>query len=247
MADSRAAGRRGAARGCCCGGCIPGGPAVPAIAGSAASLVVAIAGAGRGRRSRPGARCTRPRSFWTPTGGIPLADRHPHRRAGRGRRRDGRCRGACSCRSTHRLHGAVTRATPPTPPRSRCSPRRCCSSSSPSDLFVLLVGWEVMGLCSYFLIGHYWQTEGARAAAVKAFVTTRIGDTGFLFGIFVLGVGTHSFEIGRVVADPRAPRAHHGHRGRLAAARRRGRQERAVPAARLAARTRWPARRRSAR
>jgi NADH-quinone oxidoreductase subunit L len=68
-----------------------------------------------------------------------------------------------------------------------------------SDLFELLVGWEVMGLCSYLLIGHYWQTEGARAAAVKAFVTTRIGDTGFLFGIFVLGFGTGSFEIGRVV------------------------------------------------
>src|SRR5207248_842479 len=44
-----------------------------------------------------------------------------------------------------------------------------------ADLFELLVGWEVMGLCSYLLIGHYWQTEGGRAAAVKAFVTTRIG------------------------------------------------------------------------
>jgi NADH-quinone oxidoreductase subunit L len=67
-----------------------------------------------------------------------------------------------------------------------------------SDLFELLIGWEVMGLCSYLLIGHYWQTEGARAAAVKAFITTRIGDTGFLFGIFVLGFGAHSFEIGAV-------------------------------------------------
>jgi NADH-quinone oxidoreductase subunit L len=73
-----------------------------------------------------------------------------------------------------------------------------------SDLFELLIGWEVMGLCSYLLIGHYWQTEGARSAAVKAFITTRIGDTGFLFGIFVLGLGTGSFEIGRVVADPAA-------------------------------------------
>jgi NADH-quinone oxidoreductase subunit L len=64
-----------------------------------------------------------------------------------------------------------------------------------SDLFELLIGWEVMGLCSYLLIGHYWQTEGARAAAVKAFVTNRIGDTGFLFGIFVLGVGAKTFSI----------------------------------------------------
>jgi NADH-quinone oxidoreductase subunit L len=54
------------------------------------------------------------------------------------------------------------------------------------DLFVLLVGWEVMGVCSYFLIGHHWEQEGARASAVKAFVVTRLGDVGFLFGIFTL-------------------------------------------------------------
>ena len=69
-----------------------------------------------------------------------------------------------------------------------------------SDLFELLIGWEVMGLCSYLLIGHYWETEVARAAAVKAFVTTRIGDTGFLFGIFALGLSASSFDIGSVTA-----------------------------------------------
>ncbi|MBV9291172.1 MAG: hypothetical protein JO222_01885, partial [Frankiales bacterium] len=74
-----------------------------------------------------------------------------------------------------------------------------------SDLFELLVGWEVMGLCSYLLIGHYWQTEGARAAAVKAFVTTRLGDTGFLFGIFALGVAARSFDISDVLAKVPAP------------------------------------------
>ena len=36
------------------------------------------------------------------------------------------------------------------------------------DLFVLLVGWEVMGICSYFLIGQYWERADARSAAVKA-------------------------------------------------------------------------------
>lgn len=70
-----------------------------------------------------------------------------------------------------------------------------------SDLFELLIGWEVMGLCSYLLIGHYWQTEGARTAAVKAFVTTRLGDTGFLFGIFVLGLGAGTFDIDGVTAN----------------------------------------------
>ncbi len=68
------------------------------------------------------------------------------------------------------------------------------------DLFVLIVGWEVMGACSYLLIGHHWEEEGARAAAVKAFVMTRIGDVGLLFGVFALGVGAGSFGIRDVTA-----------------------------------------------
>jgi NADH-quinone oxidoreductase subunit L len=68
------------------------------------------------------------------------------------------------------------------------------------DLFVLLVGWEVMGLCSYLLIGHHWEQEGSRAAAVKAFITTRLGDVGFLFGIFVLGRAFGTFNIEAIVA-----------------------------------------------
>jgi NADH-quinone oxidoreductase subunit L len=67
------------------------------------------------------------------------------------------------------------------------------------DLFVLLVGWEVMGVCSYFLIGHHWEQEGARASAVKAFVVTRLGDVGFLFGIFVLGTTIGSFSIREIL------------------------------------------------
>jgi NADH-quinone oxidoreductase subunit L len=67
------------------------------------------------------------------------------------------------------------------------------------DLMVLLVGWEVMGVCSYFLIGHHWEQEGSRASAVKAFVTTRLGDVGFLFGIFVLGSQAGTFSITAVL------------------------------------------------
>lgn len=69
-----------------------------------------------------------------------------------------------------------------------------------ADLIVLLVGWEVMGICSYFLIGHYWEQAYARNAAVKAFVMTKLGDVPFLFGIFVLGVEAGSFKIGDVLA-----------------------------------------------
>jgi NADH-quinone oxidoreductase subunit L len=68
------------------------------------------------------------------------------------------------------------------------------------DLFVLLVGWEVMGICSYFLIGQYWERADARSAAVKAFLVTRLGDVGLLFGIFVLGLGAGSFRIDDVIA-----------------------------------------------
>jgi len=67
------------------------------------------------------------------------------------------------------------------------------------DLFVLLVGWEVMGICSYFLIGHHWEQEGSRAGAVKALITTRLGDVGFLFGIFTLGHAFGTFNIGGIV------------------------------------------------
>ena len=69
------------------------------------------------------------------------------------------------------------------------------------DLMVLLVGWEVMGVCSYFLIGHHWEQEGSRASAVKAFVVTRLGDVGFLFGIFLLATTVGSFSIDRVLAS----------------------------------------------
>ncbi|WP_436777050.1 NADH-quinone oxidoreductase subunit 5 family protein [Yinghuangia sp. YIM S09857] len=67
------------------------------------------------------------------------------------------------------------------------------------DLIVLLVGWEVMGVCSYFLIGHYWETEVARAASVKAFLVTKLGDVPFLIGILVIGAGSGSFRIGEIV------------------------------------------------
>ncbi len=53
--------------------------------------------------------------------------------------------------------------------------------------FVLLyVGWELVGLCSYLLIGFYYPKPSAAAAAKKAFIVTRIGDFGFAMGIFLI-------------------------------------------------------------
>lgn len=62
------------------------------------------------------------------------------------------------------------------------------------DLLLLLIGWEVMGLCSYLLIGHDSEREAARLAAVKAFLVTRLGDVGFVLGIVLLlaAAGTSS-------------------------------------------------------
>ena len=68
------------------------------------------------------------------------------------------------------------------------------------DLLVVYVGWEIMGICSYFLIGHYWEDRPTSAAAVKSFLMTRFGDVGFLFGIFVLGMAAGSFRITDVLA-----------------------------------------------
>ncbi|WP_460302994.1 NADH-quinone oxidoreductase subunit 5 family protein [Actinocorallia aurea] len=68
------------------------------------------------------------------------------------------------------------------------------------DLIVLYVGWEVMGVCSYFLVGHHWEEETGSRAAVKAFLVTRIGDAGLLLGFIVLGVSAGGFDIGTVLA-----------------------------------------------
>ncbi|AZM48067.1 NADH-quinone oxidoreductase subunit L [Streptomyces sp. WAC 06738] len=67
------------------------------------------------------------------------------------------------------------------------------------DLMVLLVGWEIMGICSYFLVGHYWDTEVARAASLKAFLVTKLGDVPFLIGIFALASEAGTFRISGIV------------------------------------------------
>ncbi len=67
------------------------------------------------------------------------------------------------------------------------------------DLMVLLVGWEIMGICSYFLVGHYWETDVARAASLKAFLVTKLGDVPFLFGIFALAAEAGTFRISGIL------------------------------------------------
>ncbi len=63
------------------------------------------------------------------------------------------------------------------------------------NLILLYVGWELVGLCSYLLIGFWFERPAAATAAKKAFITTRIGDTGMLVGIFVLFAALGTFGI----------------------------------------------------
>ncbi|MEW2297647.1 NADH-quinone oxidoreductase subunit L [Streptomyces sp. NPDC006743] len=77
------------------------------------------------------------------------------------------------------------------------------------DLIVLLVGWEVMGICSYFLVGHYWETPEARAASLKAFLVTKLGDVPFLIGLFALAGDTGSFRITKILGAVTSGGLHH--------------------------------------
>ncbi|MGW4559970.1 NADH-quinone oxidoreductase subunit 5 family protein [Streptomyces sp. NPDC004365] len=77
------------------------------------------------------------------------------------------------------------------------------------DLIVLLVGWEVMGICSYFLVGHYWETPEARAASIKAFLVTKLGDVPFLIGLFALGTDAGSFRITKILGTVAGGGLHH--------------------------------------
>ena len=56
-----------------------------------------------------------------------------------------------------------------------------------SNLLMMFIGWEGVGLCSYLLIGFWYKNQDFNDAAKKAFIMNRIGDLGFLIGIFIVG------------------------------------------------------------
>jgi len=80
-----------------------------------------------------------------------------------------------------------------------------------NNVIQLLVGWEIMGVCSYLLIGHWWEVKENSNAAIKAFITTRVGDIPFMFGIIMLialtgftstNIGEISHELGLGEVSP---------------------------------------------
>ncbi|PKQ38586.1 MAG: NADH-quinone oxidoreductase subunit L [Actinobacteria bacterium HGW-Actinobacteria-1] len=69
-----------------------------------------------------------------------------------------------------------------------------------TSLVTLFVGWELVGACSYLLIGFWYRKPSAASAAVKAFLTTRVGDVGMLLGLALLWKSTGSLDIAAITA-----------------------------------------------
>ncbi|HEX9986211.1 MAG TPA: NADH-quinone oxidoreductase subunit L [Thermoanaerobaculia bacterium] len=67
-----------------------------------------------------------------------------------------------------------------------------------SSYLFMFVGWEGVGLCSYLLIGFYYQTDTAPAAGKKAFIVNRIGDFGFLIAMFLMFAYIGSVDYAKV-------------------------------------------------
>ncbi len=70
-----------------------------------------------------------------------------------------------------------------------------------NNYVVLFIGWEGVGLCSYLLIGYYYDRVSAAKAATKAFVVNRIGDAGFLLAIFLVFVNFRTLDYTQVFAQ----------------------------------------------
>lgn len=70
------------------------------------------------------------------------------------------------------------------------------------NLLTLYIGWEIMGLCSYLLIGFWYGKESARKAGIKAFITTRIGDVFMLLGLAALYSLTGSLSFREILSNP---------------------------------------------
>jgi NADH-quinone oxidoreductase subunit L len=67
-----------------------------------------------------------------------------------------------------------------------------------SNILQLFVFWELVGLCSYLLIGFWFYKDSARRAATKAFLVTRVGDLGFLIAILIIFSETGELGIGEI-------------------------------------------------
>jgi NADH-quinone oxidoreductase subunit L len=73
----------------------------------------------------------------------------------------------------------------------------------------MLVGWELVGLCSFMLIGFWWEDPANSRAAIKAFLTTRVGDIGLMIGVIILFFAVGSFGIEKTNVYASGPLGQH--------------------------------------
>jgi NADH-quinone oxidoreductase subunit L len=69
-----------------------------------------------------------------------------------------------------------------------------------SNFLVMFVGWEGVGLCSYLLIGYWYEKKSAGDAGKKAFITNRVGDWGFVLGVFLVFMTFGTFDFREVAS-----------------------------------------------
>ena len=74
------------------------------------------------------------------------------------------------------------------------------------NLLLLYIAWEGVGICSFLLIGFYYERPSAVEAAKKAFVTTRLGDVGLLIGVILFWRATGTFQISEIIEAAQAGR-----------------------------------------
>jgi NADH-quinone oxidoreductase subunit L len=70
-----------------------------------------------------------------------------------------------------------------------------------NNFVMMFIFWELVGLCSYLLIGHWFDRDAATDAAKKAFITNRIGDFGFILGILLIWAATGSVVFDDIIAQ----------------------------------------------
>jgi NADH-quinone oxidoreductase subunit L len=86
------------------------------------------------------------------------------------------------------------------------------------NLFLLYVGWELVGISSYLLIGHWYEKKSASDAGMKAFIVNRIGDVGFFVGIMILFTTFNTFGLREIFDGIQGGELPYGSEGWLTAA-----------------------------
>ena len=74
---------------------------------------------------------------------------------------------------------------------------------SAPNLIQLIVGWELVGVSSYLLIGHYWEDHENSSAAIKAFLVNKVADVGLFIGAIMISMSVGSFRFSDIIARGR--------------------------------------------